>query len=297
MRPLWTASCTVCGERENFRAKGNPPLALSFYVVGSAASNCRARGATGIERIDERQHIADRAPAFGRSAPRLLLVPALCALSGRFLLLRRLFRKGSAGCSRVMHPVCIVTRYVGEILQQAIETDVLVVIAANCGRCVRSTKFCVLVVQHGRPARADSHAPLTDRADDRKIPVIQMKGHTVFPAIIQDGRLLFSILAEDGIAASAGPVPGIKRLGQRLERSDRLWGKAADEKTRLRVDDLAMTSFAVIKHEPHLPFRYGSIIAGAVYNNTDSWGHADTGTPETQKNRLFRRFFQERWSE
>ena len=65
-------------------------------------------------------------------------------------------------------------------------------------------------------------------------------------------------------------VPGIKRLGQRLERADRLRGKAADEKTRLRVDDPAMTSFAVIKHEPHLPFRYGSIIAGAVYNNTDS---------------------------
>lgn len=195
------------------------------------------------------------------------------------------------------HPVLIMTCYVGEILQQAPEADMLVVIAANGGRCVRSTKFCVFVVQHGHTARADGHAPLTDRADDRKIPVIQMKGHTVFPAIIQDGRLLFLILAEDGIAASAGPVPGIKRLGQRLERSDRLWGKAADEKTRLRVDDPAMTSFAVIKHEPHLPFRYGSIIAGAVYNNTDSWGHADTGTPETQKNRLFRRLFQERWSE
>ena len=123
-------------------------MALSFCVVGSAASHCRARGATGIERIDKRQHIADRAPAFGRSAPRLLLVPALCALSGRFLLLRRLLRKGGAGRCRVMHPVCIVARYVGEILQQAIETDVLVVIAANCGRCVRSTKFCVFVVQH-----------------------------------------------------------------------------------------------------------------------------------------------------
>ena len=244
-------------------------MALSFCVVGSATSHCRARGVTGIERIDECQHIADRAPAFGRSAPRLLLMPALCALSGRFLLLRRLFRKGSAGCSRVMHPVCIVTRYVGEILQQALKADMLVVIAANCGRCVRSAKFCVFVVQHGCPARADSHAPLTDWADDRKIPVIQMKGHTVFPAIVEDSHLLFSILTEDGIAASAEPVPGIKRLGQRLERSDRLRGKAADEKTRLRVDDPAMTSFAVIKHEPHLPFRYGSIIAGAVYNNTD----------------------------
>ena len=123
-------------------------MALSFCVVGSAASNRRARSAIGVQRIDERQHIPDRAPAFGRSAPRLLLVPALCALSGRFLLLRRLFRKGSAGCFRVMHPVCIVARYVGEILQQAIETDVLVVIAANGRRCVRSTKFCVLVVQH-----------------------------------------------------------------------------------------------------------------------------------------------------
>lgn len=118
-----------------------------------------------------------------------------------------------------------------------------------------------------------------------------MKGHTVFPAIVEDSRLLFLILAEDGIAASAEPVSGIKRLGQRLERADRLRGKAADEKTRLRVDDPAMTSFAVIKHEPHLPFRYGSIIAGAVYNNMDSWGYADTGTPETQKNRLKRRFF------
>ena len=168
------------------------------------------------------------------------------------------------------HPVLIMTCYVGEILQQAIETDVLVVIAANCGRCVRSAKFCVFVVQHGRPARADSHAPLTDRADDRKIPVIQMKGHTVFPAIVEDSHLLFSILTEDGIAASAGPVPGVKCLGQRLERADRLRGKAADEKTAFRMNDLSMTSFAVIKHEPHLPFRYSSIIAGAVYNNTDS---------------------------
>lgn len=96
-------------------------MALSFCVMGSAASNRRARGVIGVQRIDERQHIADRVPAFGRSAPRLLLVPALCALSGRLLLLRRLFRKGSAGRSRVMHPVCIVTRYVGEIDNQAEE--------------------------------------------------------------------------------------------------------------------------------------------------------------------------------
>ena len=97
-----------------------------------------------------------------------------------------------------------------------------------------------------------------------------MKGHTVFPAIVEDSHLLFSILTEDGIAASAEPVPGVKCLGQRLERADRLRGKTADEKTRLCVDDPVMTSFAVIKHEPHLPFRYGSIIAGAVYNNMDS---------------------------
>ena len=76
-----------------------------------------------------------------------------------------------------------------------------------------------------------------------------------------------------GLQRLQGPVPGVKCLGQRLKRADRLRGKAADEKTRLRVDDPAMTSFAVIKHEPHLPFRYGSIIAGAVYNNTDSSGH------------------------
>lgn len=62
-----------------------------------------------------------------------------------------------------------------------------------------------------------------------------MKGHTVFPAIVEDSHLLFSILTEDGIAASAEPVPGVKCLGQRLERSDRLRGKAADEKTRLRI--------------------------------------------------------------
>lgn len=183
------------------------------------------------------------------------------------------------------HPVLIMTCYVGEILQQVPEADMLVVIAANCGRCVRSAKFCVFVVQHGRPARADGHAPLADRAGDRKIPIIQMKGHAVFPAIIQDSRLLFLILADDGIAASAEPVSGIKRLRQGLERTDRLRGKTADEKTTFRMNDLSMTSFAVIKHEPHLPFRYGSIIAGAVYNNTDSWGYADTGTPETQKNR------------
>ena len=30
-----------------------------------------------------------------------------------------------------------------------------------------------------------------------------------------------------------------------------------------------------------------------MYNNTDSWGYADAGTPETQKNRLFRRLFWE----
>lgn len=121
-----------------------------------------------------------------------------------------------------------------------------------------------------------------------------MKGHTVFPAIVEDSHLLFSILAEDGIAASAEPVSSIKRLGQGLERADRLRVKTADEKTAFRMNDLSMTSFAVIKHGPHLPFRYGSIIAGAVYNNTDSWGYADTGTPETQKNRLKRRFFGER---
>lgn len=46
-------------------------------------------------------------------------------------MLRRLLRKGGAGRFRVMHPVCIVTRYVGEILQQAPEADALVVIAAN----------------------------------------------------------------------------------------------------------------------------------------------------------------------
>lgn len=134
---------------------------------------------------------------------------ALCALSGRLFLLRRLLRKGGAGRLRVMHPVCVVARYVAEILRQAPEADVLVVIAANGGRCVRS----------------------------------------------------------------------------------------ANEKTAFCMNDLSMTSFAVVKHGPHLPFRYGSIIAGAVYNNTDSWGYADTGTPETQKNRLKRRFFQERWCE
>ena len=167
MRPLWTASCTVCGERENFRAKGNPPLALSFCVVGSAASHCRARGVTGIERIDELQHIPDRAPAFGSSAPRLLLVPALCALSGRLLLLRRLLRKGSAGRFRVMHPKCVVARYVGEMLQQALEADALVVIAANSGRCVRSTKFCVFVVQHAHsPRGVRGEAQGADRGDE-----------------------------------------------------------------------------------------------------------------------------------
>lgn len=190
-----------------------------------------------------------------------------------------------------MHPVCIVARYVAEILRQAPEADVLVVISANGGRCVRSAKFCVFVVQHGRAARADGHAPLTDRADDRKIQVIQMKGHTVFPAIVEDSHLLFSILTEDGIAASAEPVAGIKRLGQRLERANRLRGKAADEKTRLHVDDPAMTSFAVIKHEPHLPFRYGSIIAGTVYNNTDIAVLPASVMPGMQKNRRDRRFF------
>ena len=124
-------------------------MALSFCVVGSAASHRRAHGVIGVQRIDERQHIADRALALGRSAPRLLLMPALCALSGRLFLLRRILRKGGTGRFRVMHPKCVVARYVGEMLQQALEADALVVIATNCGRCVRSTKFCVLVVQHG----------------------------------------------------------------------------------------------------------------------------------------------------
>ena len=129
-------------------------------------------------------------------------MPALCALSGRLFLLRRLLRKGGAGRFRVMHPKCVVARYVAEILRQAPESDVLVVIAANGGRCVKS----------------------------------------------------------------------------------------ANEKTAFRMNDLSMTSFAVVKHEPHLPFRYGSIIAGAVYNNTDSSVHTDAGTLEMQKNRLKRRF-------
>lgn len=146
--------------------------------MGSAASNRRARSAIGVQRIDERQHIADRAPAFGRSAPHLLLVPALCALSGRFLLLRRLFRKGSAGCSRVTHPVCIVTRYVGEILQQAIETDVLVVIAANGRRCVRSAKFCVFVIQHGH-AREECEEKL-------KVLIVEMKAEIMEAQRLKD---------------------------------------------------------------------------------------------------------------
>lgn len=159
-------------------------MALSFCVVGSAASHCRARGVTGIERIDERQHIPDRAPAFGRSAPRLLLVPALCALSGRLLLLRRILRKGGAGCSRVMHPVCIVTRYVGEILQQALKADMLVVIAANCGRCVRSTKFCVFVVQHAH-TREECEEKL-------KVLIVEMK------AEIAEAKRLMDLGEGDG---------------------------------------------------------------------------------------------------
>lgn len=63
-------------------------------------------------------------------------------------MLRRHLRKGGTGRCRVMHPVCIMARYVAEILQQAPEADVLVVIAANGGRCVRSAKFCVFAVQH-----------------------------------------------------------------------------------------------------------------------------------------------------
>ena len=70
-----------------------------------------------------------------------------------------------------MHPVCIVTRYVGEILQQAIETDVLVVIAANGGRCVRSTKFCVFVVQHAH-TREECEEKL-------KVLIVEMKAEIV----------------------------------------------------------------------------------------------------------------------
>ena len=79
--------------------------------VWCPASDRRTRGVISIERIDERQHIPDRTLALGRSAPRLLPVPALCTLSGRLFVLRRLLRKGGAGRFRVMHPVCIVTRY------------------------------------------------------------------------------------------------------------------------------------------------------------------------------------------
>ena len=143
-----------------------------------AASNRRARSAIGVKRIDERQHIADRALALRGFAPRLLLVPALCALSGRFLLLRRLFRKGSAGRSRVMHPVCIVTRYVGEILQQALKADMLVVIAANCGRCVRSAKLCVFVVQHAH-TREECEEKL-------KVLIVEMKAEIVEAQRLKD---------------------------------------------------------------------------------------------------------------
>ena len=65
----------------------------------------------------------------------------------------------------------------------------------------------------------------------------------------------------------------------------------------MRVDNLSMISFAVIKHEPHLPFRYGSIIAGAVYNNTDSsagqfGAHRCRHTGNAEKP-PFRRFFKD----
>lgn len=148
MRPLWTASCTACGERKNLSAKAPPGAEVCIFLYGissvNAVSNRWARGVIGVQRIDERQHIADRALALGRSAPRLLLMPALCALSGRLFLFRRILRKGGTGRFRVMYPKCVVARYVAEILRQAPEADVLVVIAANGGRCVRSAKLCVL---------------------------------------------------------------------------------------------------------------------------------------------------------
>lgn len=71
-----------------------------------------------------------------------------------------------------------------------------------------------------------------------------MKGHTVFPAIVEDSHLLFSILTEDGIAASAEPVSGIKRLRQGLERTDRLRVKTADEKTAFRILQICKAGFA-----------------------------------------------------
>ena len=77
-----------------------------------------------------------------------------------------------------MHPVCIVTRYVGEILQQALKADMLVMIAANCGRCVRSTKFCVFVVQHAH-TREECEEKL-------KVLIVEMKAEIVEAQRLKD---------------------------------------------------------------------------------------------------------------
>ncbi len=83
-----------------------------------------------------------------------------------------------AGRFRVMHPKCVVARYVGEILRQAPEADVLVVIAANCGRCVRSTKFCVFVVQHAH-TREECEEKL-------KVLIVEMKAEIVEAQRLKD---------------------------------------------------------------------------------------------------------------
>ena len=115
-------------------------------------------------------------------------------------MLRRLFRKGSAGRLRVMHPVCIVARYVGEILQQALKADMLVVIAANSGRCVRSTKFCVFVVQH-----AHTHE---EGEEKLKVLIMEMK------AEIAEAKRLKA----EGTLPPLEPDKGKKKGGEKAKR-------------------------------------------------------------------------------
>ena len=76
------------------------------------------------------------------------------------------------------HPVLIMTCYVGEILQQVPEADMLVVIAANGGRCVRSAKFCVFVVQHGH-AREECEEKL-------KVLIVEMKAEIMEAQRLKD---------------------------------------------------------------------------------------------------------------
>lgn len=69
----------------------------------------------------------------------------------------------------------------------------LVVIAANCGRCVRSTKFCVFVVQHAHTRK--------ECEEKLKVLIVEMKEEIEeAKRLMNEGKIMYNKLRKLKIA-------------------------------------------------------------------------------------------------